>query len=115
VWGTELFFDATQVRANAHVDSLMPRWYLEAKAHLDELFPGHAVAANADDTAARAPAAAALSDEATAMPTALPFPGSLEDEEQLAAANRSAWRLLERFRLPRDRPTTRGYHRTSDD
>src|ERR671917_1148170 len=39
VWGKELFFDATQVRANAHVDTLMPRWYLTAKAHLDELFP----------------------------------------------------------------------------
>jgi transposase len=28
VWGKELIFDATKVRANADVDSLMPRWYL---------------------------------------------------------------------------------------
>jgi transposase len=26
VWGTELFFDATKVRANADTDSLVPRW-----------------------------------------------------------------------------------------
>src|SRR5215208_5846454 len=38
VWGKELFFDATKVRANADVDSLVPRWYAEAKAHLRELF-----------------------------------------------------------------------------
>jgi transposase len=52
VWGAELFFDATQVRANAHVDTLMPRWYLTAKAHLDELFLGHADAADTADAAA---------------------------------------------------------------
>src|SRR5215216_7136590 len=40
VWGAELFFDSTRVRANADVDSLVPRWYLRAKAHLDDLFVG---------------------------------------------------------------------------
>src|SRR5919199_3168672 len=30
VWGKELIFDATQVRANASVDSLVPRFYLRA-------------------------------------------------------------------------------------
>src|SRR5919198_2111379 len=38
VWGKELFFDATKVRANADVDSLVPRFYWRAKQHLDELF-----------------------------------------------------------------------------
>src|SRR5438874_3621613 len=38
VWGKELIFDATKVRANADVDSLVPRWYAAAKAHLDTLF-----------------------------------------------------------------------------
>jgi transposase len=36
VWGKELFFDSTKVEANAAVDSLAPRWALEA--HLEELF-----------------------------------------------------------------------------
>ena len=36
VWGKELFFDATKVEANAAVDSLAPRWAVEA--YLEDLF-----------------------------------------------------------------------------
>jgi transposase len=36
VWGKELFFDSTKVEANAAVDSLSPRWAVEA--HLEGLF-----------------------------------------------------------------------------
>jgi Transposase DDE domain len=36
VWGKELFFDATKVEADAAVDSLAPRWFVEA--HLGDLF-----------------------------------------------------------------------------
>jgi transposase len=36
VWGEELFFDATKVEADAAVDSLAPRWFVEA--YLRELF-----------------------------------------------------------------------------
>src|ERR687889_1218208 len=38
VWGKELLFDATKVRANADLDSLVPRFYWQAKQHLAELF-----------------------------------------------------------------------------
>jgi transposase len=38
VWGKELFFDGTKVQANADIDSLMPRFYVEAKQHLNTLF-----------------------------------------------------------------------------
>jgi hypothetical protein len=38
VWGKELYFDATQVDANASLDSSAPRFAVEA--HLRELFPG---------------------------------------------------------------------------
>src|SRR5205814_6411834 len=48
VWGKELYFDSTQVHANADLDSLTPRFAVEARAaireHLDTLFasePGH--------------------------------------------------------------------------
>src|SRR3954471_7475701 len=34
VWGRELYFDATRVRADADTDSLVPRFYAEAKAHV---------------------------------------------------------------------------------
>jgi Transposase domain (DUF772) len=36
VWGEELFFDSTKLEANAAVDSLAPRWTVEA--HLEGLF-----------------------------------------------------------------------------
>ena len=36
VWGEELYFDATKVDANASLDSIAPRFYVEE--HLDELF-----------------------------------------------------------------------------
>lgn len=39
VWGKELYFDGTKVRANADVDSLEPRLELLSKAHLQTLFP----------------------------------------------------------------------------
>jgi transposase len=38
VRGHELFIDATKVRANADIDSLVPRWYVKAKQHVDALF-----------------------------------------------------------------------------
>jgi hypothetical protein len=36
VWGEELYFDATKVDANASLDSIAPRFYVDE--HLDELF-----------------------------------------------------------------------------
>jgi transposase len=44
VWGKELFFDATKVQADADLDSLVPRFYYDAKAHVADVF--------ADDLAA---------------------------------------------------------------
>lgn len=45
VWGKELYFDGTQVEANADDDAMLPRFYLEAmqamQAHLATLFPHH--------------------------------------------------------------------------
>lgn len=38
VWGRELYFDATKVEANADLDSLVPRFYHDAKTHVADLF-----------------------------------------------------------------------------
>jgi hypothetical protein len=38
VWGKELYFDGTKVRANADVDKQVPRFYFEAQTHLRALF-----------------------------------------------------------------------------
>jgi transposase len=46
VWGKELYFDATQVEANAATDAMLPRFYVDAlNAHLDVLFPDDATGA----------------------------------------------------------------------
>ncbi len=38
VWGKELYFDGTKVRANAALDGMIPRFYWEARQHLQALF-----------------------------------------------------------------------------
>ena len=108
VWGKERFFDATKVRANADVDSLVPRWYLEAKTHLADLF--------ADDVDAESPRdGAQLTGEDEPGVARLPFAGSDADEAPLAAHNQAAWKLLEQYRLDPERPPSgRGYRRTAD-
>lgn len=47
VWGKELYFDGTKVRANADIDKRVPRFYWEAKRHLAALFEGEAEAEKA--------------------------------------------------------------------
>src|SRR3954470_4788108 len=39
VWGKELFFDATRMRANADVDSVVPRLGRVVNDHVETLFP----------------------------------------------------------------------------
>ncbi|MDQ4147194.1 MAG: transposase [Pseudomonadota bacterium] len=39
VWGKELYFDGTKVKANAAIAGMVPRFYYDAKQHLKELFP----------------------------------------------------------------------------
>ena len=120
VWGKELFFDATKVRANADVDSLVPRWYAEAKAHLTDRFPADAPgvdASEASETTSSADEAAPAIDETGPgrdAPPRLPFAGPVEEERRLAEENQSTWRLLEQVRLDPDRPAARGYQRTTD-
>jgi transposase len=114
VWGKELIFDATKVQANAALSSLVPRWYAEAKAHLGALFE------DPDARDAEPPVAAATEarqkDAAATDPTALaclPFPGTPEAEQQLAATNAARWPLLEECRLDPNRPGSGHYQRTS--
>ena len=47
VWGQELYFDATKAEANASLDSVSPRFAVEA--HLGELFAGQTVRAGDDE------------------------------------------------------------------
>src|SRR5215216_8163230 len=38
VWGEELYFDSTKVKANANIDGMIERAGFEAQQHLDQLF-----------------------------------------------------------------------------
>lgn len=78
VWGEELFFDATKVEANASMDSLVPRFAVEA--HLSKLFVGE----KSSKTEGDAPGPPS-EDNLDALPTA-------EDPElQTKNAQKSDW------------------------
>jgi hypothetical protein len=99
IWGKELYFDATQVKANASLDSIATRFAVEA--HLDELFTD----GEADELG---PA------DREIPPTELPVPISEAEREQLATANEDRHDWLARDGAP-DRTIIRaGYRRRSD-
>ncbi len=115
VWGRELYFDATKVRANADLDTLVPRFYWNAKQHLEELFVDDStqsqqmeLAAHTDNTSPGAPAS--LEDEVTVLPAPL----SPQMKHELAAQNKVRWCLLDELRLDPDRPPSGPYRRTTD-
>jgi transposase len=119
VWGKELIFDATQVRANAGLNSLVPRFYLRAKQHLEELFAtGSAEATPSDHKVPdsdqeRLPTLEAAPLEPESVPGALPWRGTADEQTQLAATNRAVWKLLELRRLDPERDAAHGYQRKS--
>src|SRR5215218_3400478 len=106
VWGRELYFDATRVRADADTDSLVPRFYREAKAHLADVFASDL---EQEEDPARVDADSVLPDGL------LPFPWRADTSaEALEDAAPKRWNLLEERRLNPTRPSHRGYRRTSD-
>src|SRR5215211_5372123 len=101
VWGRELYFDATRVRADADTDSLVPRFYAEAKTHVADIF--------------------ADASERTDEPLTRPEDGLLHFPTNTGIADGAReeppsdrWNLLEERRLDPTRPSHRGYRRTSD-
>lgn len=120
LWGRELFFDATKVRANAALNSVVPRFYLQAKEQAQE----HLTALFADDpeplpacTAApnsAAPAEGSAEGQEALSPTRLPTALTAEAEAALAEANEAVWRLLEHRRLDPARGPGSSYQRLTD-
>src|SRR5688572_23788468 len=99
IWGKELYFDATQVKANASLDSIAPP--LAVEAHLGELFTD----AVADEERFM---------EGESQPIALPLPRAEGEREQLAQANEDRHDWLARDGPP-DRTIKRAsYQRRSD-
>ena len=114
VWGEELFFDATKVRANAALDSLVPRLREVVDGHLVDLF---AAAPTEGEGPEAAPVAPVPAPDAPASPIPLcsPDPAPAQDGYHAAPqAPPARWDLLESCRLDPDRPAARGYERASD-
>ena len=101
VWGKELYCDATKVEANASLDSVQPRFAVEA--HLNALFA---------PAAADGPGEGDVGEDEDG-PTRLPTALSPEAMAELAAAERRHDWIGEAGRP--DRTVTRGdYRRTAD-
>jgi transposase len=112
VWGEELFFDATKVRANAAMDSIVPRLAEVVDGHVVALFgPDHAEADTADGR--RTPTEPALPIPENVIPLGCP---PAEDVTPAAPAPSAParWDLLEACRLDPERPSRHGYQRLSD-
>ena len=113
VWGEEFFFDATKVRANAAMASVVPRLREVVDGHLVDLFaPG-------EDGAPANPAAAETSTPNPADPPDVEVPIPLRDAARRqahegVASSPPRWDLLERCRLDPNRPAAAGYERKSD-
>jgi transposase len=113
VWGKELYFDSTQVNANADLDSLTPRFAVEAreaiKDHLATLFASEqAHQENAEESCGNEPLPGSPSE-----PTPLPTGISQTLREELVADNaaRHDW-IAEEGRQQRE---VHGlYRRTAD-
>ena len=99
VWGKELYFDATQVNANASLDSIAPRFAVEA--HLGELFAED----RSDETDP---------ENGDGEPLELPVAITETERERLADANAARHDWLARDGAP-DRTIKRAsYQRRSD-
>jgi transposase len=114
VWGEELFFDATRVRANADLDSLVPRFYWNAKQHLAELFEDPSMPPPDKAGATTLTSSPSLMDLVESAPGRLPTEITPEDEAALGAERAEVWQLLDERRLDPDRPAVQGYRRQTD-
>jgi transposase len=110
VWGRELYVDATKVEANADVDSLIPRFYADAKSHLADLFAADPAPDEQDD-AIDPPSG----DDVTSPEGVVLWPPGVLPTAAAAAPEPAPRRkLLEERRLDPHRPAVGSYRRTTD-
>ncbi len=94
VWGQELLADATKVRANASLDSFVPRLKEVVDEHLVDLFGAPGAAADGPDPVPEDPAA---------PPLLHAVPAQAEDAPATATSAKR-WELLEECRLDPSAP-----------
>ncbi len=116
VWGKELYIDATKVQANASVDSLKPRFFVEA--HLADLF-GAEAEEPAEKTDQQMPhtevvANQPVEQEETTLPTPLPVALSQQEQEALVQHNAERHDWIEQLGAQDRSVTHRSYQRMAD-
>src|SRR5829696_4776723 len=113
VWGRELYVDATKIEANADLDSLVPRFYHDARSHVAGLFADDPVAEDEHDgDGADLPSPG---DDAISPEGVTHLSPRVRQTAALAAPEQALpWRLLEERRLDPDRPAVGSYRRTTD-
>jgi hypothetical protein len=113
VWGRELFFDATKIEANAALDSLVPRFYHQAKIHVAGLFADDPTPEEGRGEGGAAPPSPG--DRPVPPDGLLRLPASEGQPEATDTPGAEPrWKLLEERRLDPDRPPVEGYRRTTD-
>ena len=116
VWGKELYFDGTKVQANASLDSLKPRFFVEA--HLENLFSeAHKETTESAEQEVlheeRAGSDASEQQDGQA-PVPLPTLLSPQEQEQLAQQNAQRHDWIEELGAQDRGATSRGYQRVAD-
>jgi transposase len=104
IWGKDLYFDATKVEANASMESVKPRFAVEA--HLADLF-----AQEQEEEGSQAASETAPEEPA---PPLLPTALSETQCEQLAAANAERHDWIEEGGRPNREETHGSYRRVAD-
>jgi transposase len=116
IWGKELYIDGTKVEANASLDSLKPRFFVEA--HLNNLFPEQAVEeteegeqdAIQDESASSAPSQQVEKASLMELPTSL----SPEQRSELIQQNEERHDWIEQLGAQDRRVKGRSYQRIAD-
>ena len=116
VWGKELYVDATKVKANASLDSLTPRFAVEA--HLATLFGAETEGAQEEGDQHTPQAEVSSNDpvkqEETHVPTPLPVALSQEEHEDLSQHNAARHDWLVEWGAQDRSVTGRCYQRIAD-
>ena len=116
VWGKELYVDATKVKANASLESLTPRFAVEA--HLTNVFTEETKEPTEEAEQAACPKEAVSSElmkqEETDVPIPLPVSLSLQEYEELSQRNAERHDWLEQLGAQNRSVTGRCYQRIGD-
>jgi transposase len=115
VWGKELYVDATKVKANASLDSLKPRFAVEAHlANLFEIDPNEVHEEHDQQTSQAKASSQAVEQEEVRVPMQLPTALSQQEREALSQQNAARHDWIEELGAQDRSVTGHCYQRIAD-